>query len=237
MKRRGKNTNKSAKKKSPSRNLPIIHEDRDLIVLDKVCGLLTMGNEKERDKTAIAYLNDYVRKGVVKSSKQVFIVHRLDRDTSGVLVVAKDVEGKGYLQKEWSTFQKTYYAVVHGTLEEKEGVLTSYLTECGVHKVYSVKDESKGKLAKTSYKVIKENSDFSLVEIDLLTGRKHQIRVQFADIGHPVVGDKKYDPEAKSFKRLALHAGSMTINHPYSKERVTYEAKMPSYMDSLMKRA
>ena len=217
--------------------MAILHEDRDIIVVDKMHGLLTMGSEKERNRTAYAYMNDYVRKGVIKSKKRVFIVHRLDRETSGILVFAKDIDAKSYLQQEWGSFQKTYYAVVYGKMPEKEGKISSYLAESGVHKMYSTKDPKKGKLSETAYKVLKESKDHSLLEIDLLTGRKHQIRVHLADLGCPIVGDKKYGIGEKGAIRLALHAGIMTITHPFSKETMTFQTEIPPYLESIMKRS
>jgi len=149
--------------------------------------------------------------------------------------MAKDEKSKEWLQQEWAQFQKTYYAVVRGHLPEQEGVLTSYLAECGVHKVISVKSAQKGKLAKTAYKVIKETKHYSLLEIDLMSGKKHQIRVQLADQGCPVVGDKKYGTGEKGTKRLMLHVGSMTIKHPYTKEWMTFKTNMPHYFEALVK--
>jgi len=235
MSKRGKKFKKPSKKHQP-RSVTILHEDRDIIVVDKMNGLLTMASEKERDRTAYAYMNDYVRKGVAKSRKRVYIVHRLDRETSGILVFAKDIDAKSYLQQEWGNFQKTYYAVVHGHLPEKEGVITSYLAESGVHKMYSTKDSTKGKFSETAYKVLKESKDHSLLEIDLRTGRKHQIRVHLADQGCPVVGDKKYGTGEKGAIRLALHAGAMTITHPFSKETMTFKTAIPPYLESILKR-
>ena len=187
------------------------------------------------DGETFGLLNDYVRRGNQKSRNRVFIVHRLDRDTSGVIVFAKNENAKRYLQEEWQGFQKTYYAIVHGTLPEKEGVITSYLAENNVHKVYSVADPKKGKLARTGYRVLRESRKYSLLEIDLLTGRKNQIRVHFSDKGHPVVGDKKYGGKEKGIKRLALHAASLTLVHPYSKEKMTFTTKVPAYFESLIK--
>lgn len=182
-------------------------------------------------------MNDYVRKGNNKSRERVFIVHRLDRDTSGVLVFARSEQAKHFLQDEWHGFQKTYYAVVRGKLADKEGVITSYLAENSVHRMYSVRDPEKGQLARTGYKVLDESSKFSLLEIDLLTGKKNQIRVHCADKGCPVVGDEKYGTKENSIKRLALHAVSITIAHPYSKEKMTFTTKIPSYFVSLMNEA
>ena len=226
---------KSPPRRFHPKGLSILYEDRDILVVDKVSGLLTVSTEKVRDKTAHYLLNDYVRRGNQKSRNRVFIVHRLDRDTSGVIVFAKNENAKRYLQEEWQGFQKTYYAIVHGTLPEKEGVITSYLAENNVHKVYSVADPKKGKLARTGYRVLRESRKYSLLEIDLLTGRKNQIRVHLSDKGHPVVGDKKYGGKEKGIKRLALHAASLTLVHPYSKEKMTFTTKVPAYFESLIK--
>ena len=163
---------KSSPKRYQPKGLSILYEDRDILVADKENGLLTVSNEKVKENTAYYLLNDYVRKGNQKSTNRIFIVHRLDKDTSGVIVFAKNQNAQRYLQDEWPDFKKTYYAVVHGTLAAKEGVITSYLAENSVHKMYSVDDARKGKLAKTSYKVLRESKRYSLLEIDLLTGRK-----------------------------------------------------------------
>ncbi|MBT4333162.1 MAG: RNA pseudouridine synthase [Candidatus Cloacimonetes bacterium] len=223
-------------KRYQPKGLTILYEDRDIIVVNKVNGLLTVSNERVRDKTAYYLLNEYVRKGNQKSKRRVFIVHRLDRDTSGVIVFAKDEKAKRYLQEEWQSFSKKYYALVNGTMLEKEGVITSYLAENSVHRMYSVTDSSKGKLAKTGYKVIKESAKYSLLEIDLQTGRKNQIRVHLADKGCTVVGDKKYGVKEKGIKRLMLHAASLTITHPFSKEKMIFKTTVPAYFESLMKR-
>jgi len=188
-----------------------------------------------RDKTAYYHLNEYVRKGNQKSKHRVFIVHRLDRDTSGVIVFAKSEKAKRYLQEEWQSFNKKYYTLVHGAMPQKEGIITSYLAENSVHNMYSVTDPEKGKLAKTGYKVIKESTKYSLLEIDLLTGRKNQIRIHLTDKGCAVAGDKKYGANEKGINRLMLHAFSLTITHPFSKEKMIFTTKVPAYFDSLLK--
>jgi tRNA pseudouridine32 synthase/23S rRNA pseudouridine746 synthase/23S rRNA pseudouridine1911/1915/1917 synthase len=223
-----------AKKYEP-KGLAIIYEDQDIIVVNKVNGLLTVSTDRERDKTAHFLLNEYVKKGNARSKNRVFIVHRLDRDTSGILVFAKSEKVKRYLQDEWSSFTKKYFAVVHGKILEKEGVITSYLTENRAHRMYSTKDTEKGKLSKTGYKLMKEARGFSLLEITLFTGRKNQIRVHFSEKGHPVVGDKLYGKVDKGVKRLALHAASLTISHPHTKEKVNFETEMPAYFKALLK--
>ncbi len=222
-------------KRYQPKGLTILYEDRDIIVVDKVNGLLTVSSEKVRDKTAYFLLNEYVRKGNQKSRRRVFIVHRLDKDTSGVIVFAKNEKAKRYLQEEWQNYSKKYYALVHGTMSHKEEVISSYLAENSVHRMYSVTDSKKGKLAKTGYKVIKESSKYSLLEIDLLTGRKNQIRVHLADNGCAVAGDKKYGVKEKGIKRLMLHAASLTITHPFSKEKMIFVTKVPVYFESLMR--
>ena len=225
---------KSSPKKYHPKGLSILYEDHDILVVDKMSGLLTVSNEKVRENTAYYLLNTYVRKGNQKSRNRIFIVHRLDRDTSGIIVFAKNENAKRYLQEEWHGFKKMYYAVVHGTLPEKEGVITSYLAENRIHKMYSVDDPKKGKLAKTGYKVLKESKKYSLLEIYLLTGRKNQIRVHFSEKGCPVAGDKMYGEKEKGIKRLTLHAASITILHPYTKENMTFETKVPAYFESLV---
>ena len=226
---------KTPPKRFHPKGLSILYEDRDILVVDKVSGLLTVITAKVRDKTAHYLLNEYVRRGNPKSRNRVFIVHRLDRDTSGVIVFAKNENAKRSLQEEWKGFEKKYYAVVHGRLSEKEGVITSSLSENRNHKMYSVADPKKGKTARTGYKVLKESTKFSLLEIDLLTGRKNQIRVHLSDKGHPVVGDKKYGVKEKGIKRLALHAASLTLVHPFSKEKMTFATEVPAYFESLVK--
>ena len=234
MRERQKNF-KSPPKRYHPRGLSILYEDHDILVVDKRSGLLTVSTEKVRENTAYFLLNKYVRKGNQKSRNRVFIVHRLDRDTSGVIVFAKNEISKRYLQEEWQEFKKKYYAVVQGRLPQKEGVITSYLAENLVHKMYSVDGPEKGKLARTGYKVLRESKKYSLVEIDLLTGRKNQIRVHFSEKGCPVAGDKKYGEKKQGIKRLALHAVSLTILHPYTKEKMTFKAKVPAYFESLVK--
>jgi len=223
-------------KKYQPEGLTILYEDHDIVVVDKRSGLLTMSTATIRENTAYFRLTSYVRKGNCKSRNRVFIVHRLDRDTSGVIVFAKNVHVKLALQKAWKEFEKQYVAVVHGALPEKEGVITSYLAENSVHKMFSIDNPEKGLLAKTGFKVLKESKSYSLLEIELLTGRKNQIRVHLAEKGFPVVGDKKYGKPDKGIKRLALHAASLTLVHPKTKEKMVFKAKAPAYFKTLLTR-
>ena len=225
---------KPSKKHQP-KGLEILYEDQDILVVSKINGLLTVSTDREKEKTAHFLLNDYVKKGNARSRNRVFIVHRLDRDTSGILIFAKNEKAKRFLQDEWAAFNKKYFAVVHGKLQDKEGIISSYLVENKVHRMYSVKDSEKGKFSKTGYKVLKESAKYSLLEIHLFTGRKNQIRVHLAEKGHPVIGDKMYGRSDKGIKRLALHATSLTISHPLTNEKMIFETDIPLYFKTLVK--
>ncbi len=216
------------------KDFSVLHEDEDILVVVKPAGLLTMGTERDKTHTAYALLTDYVRKGYAKSSKRIFIVHRLDRDTSGILVFAKTIQAKIVLQGQWEETEKKYLAVVHGRCSRKEGTISTYLAENAAHMVYSTPDPSRGKLARTAYRVLRESRDYTLLEVDLLTGRKHQIRVHLAGIGHPVVGDEKYGAGKKAFPRLALHARFLSFTHPVNGRRLTFETGEPVYFSKLL---
>jgi len=211
--------------------LTILYEDRDIIVIDKMSGLLTVQANYEKHKTAHQILTNYVRRGNPKSTARLFVVHRLDRETSGVLIFAKSYKALETMKHQWGRVKKKYLAVVHGILTEKSGVITSYLAEDDDYEVSSVEDPGKGTLAKTKFKVIRESRRFSLLEIELLTGKKNQIRVHLSEKGHPIVNDDKYG-RGKIKGRLALHSQSITFNHPYSGKRLTFEAKTPDYFDT-----
>jgi len=219
------------------KGLTILYEDRDIIVIDKSAGLLTVKATYEREKTAHHILTTYIRKGSFAQQKELFVVHRLDRDTSGVLVFAKSFEAKENLKLQWKNVKKKYLAVVHGILTEKSGTITSYLAENEDYEVSSVKDPRKGELAKTRYKVLKEAKKFSLLEIELLTGKKNQIRVHFSEKGHPLVGDDKYGKKGEPKSRLALHSHYLTFKHPHSGKELTFEAEVPvffkNYFDNI----
>lgn len=216
------------------RGLKLLYEDRDLLVVDKPAGLLTMGTDSEKDRTAYFVLTDYVRKGQAKSRNRVFIVHRLDKETSGVLLFAKNEQAKFRLQEHWNETRKIYLAIVHGQMEEPASTFSSYLVENSVHVVHSTNDREKGRWSETEYRVLQQMPRFALLEVALLTGRKHQIRVHLSESGHPVVGDKKYGGAIKEFPHLALHAYSITFPHPFSGKSMTFQAKPPSYFGALV---
>jgi tRNA pseudouridine32 synthase/23S rRNA pseudouridine746 synthase/23S rRNA pseudouridine1911/1915/1917 synthase len=227
-----------SKKKYPTtkylpKDMEILYQDKDILVIDKPAGLLTVETPTNKFKTAHYILTDYVRKGCLKSRNRVFTVHRLDQWTSGVLIFAKSEDVKDRLKANWKDTQKIYIAAVHGKLKPKEGVITSYLYETKTYLVRSTTDSTKGKQAHTAYKVLKETAKFSLVEINLLTGRKNQIRVHLADKGNPIVGDRKYGKNNNKHKRLALHAKSISFTHPTTGQRMTIETKLPSFLNSL----
>ena len=215
--------------------MEILYEDDHIIVIEKPAGLLTVKTATDKTKTAKYILTDYVRKGNYKSRKQVFVVHRLDQWTSGVLIFAKSEEVKAILQNDWENTEKKYLAIVHGHLKEKEGVISSYLAENKMFKVYSTRDPEKGKLSHTAYKVIRETGAFSLLEVKLLTGRKNQIRVHLSENGYPIVGDRKYGKDGDGFKRLALHAKSISFKHPTSGQQMLFESKAPAYFRDVLR--
>ena len=219
-----------------SRELEMLYQDKDILVVNKPAGLLTMGTAKKKIKTAEYILTDFVRKGNHKSRNRVFTVHRLDQWTSGVLIFAKSENIKQRLQADWKNTKKKYIAVVEGKFKSKEGIITSYLYESKAYVVHSTKDTTKGKLSKTAYKVLKESVRFSMLEIDLLTGRKNQIRVHLADRGNPIVGDRKYGKKNEDHKRLALHAKSISFKHPTTGKQMTFETKLPAFFNALMRK-
>jgi len=226
------------RKKIPKRYQPkgfdILYEDEYIIVGNKAPGFLTVRALWNKEDTIHAALNSYVRKGNSKSHKRVYVVHRLDQATSGVLVYAKTERAQFLLKEHWKENTKIYYAVVHGHFAQKKATLSSYLVEDDEYVVHSRTDSSDGKLAHTAYTVVKETAAFSLLKIDLLTGRKNQIRVHCADARHPVVGDDKYGKPDTRYTRLALHAHSLSFNHPFSGKRMTFEAPLPEYLTTLV---
>lgn len=221
-------------RKHQPKGFEIIYDDRDVIVGIKSPGILTVGALWERVNTVHHALNHYVRKGSLKSRKCVFVVHRIDQDTSGLLVFAKTPQAQHFLKDNWKDAKKTYYAVIHKHLTPKKGIISSYLLEDDDYVVHTTNDRRRGQLAQTEYEVITEKPNLSLVKINLLTGKKNQIRVHFADRGHPVVGDTKYGRSGSGHYRLALHSQALSFTHPFSGKRLTFETALPEYFYKLM---
>lgn len=209
------------------RGVNILHEDDDVIVIDKESGLLSMGSKQERQMTAYKQLMEYVQS--IHPKNRVFIVHRLDRDTSGVMIFARSKMIQQRLQKSWteSVQERSYVALVEGFVE-KNGVITSWLTEDKTYMMHSSPKPNHGQKAITHYKVMKTNRRFSLLKVHLETGRKNQIRVHMQDLGYPIVGDKKYGSEINPINRLGLHADAIKFTHPTSGKVMKFESETPA---------
>lgn len=207
-------------------NVKIIYEDNDFLVVDKPSGMLTIATEEDKysNNNLLYVLSNYVKKK--NSNAKLFIVHRLDKDTSGVIAFAKNEKLKDLLQDNWNEITtRIYYAVVYGKTKNKE-VLKSYLKE---DKNLVTHSSNEGKLAITEYERIDFNEDYSLLKINIKTGRRNQIRVQLKDIGHPIVGDSKYGKKDKKIKRMMLHAQSLEIINPINNKKMKFESKLDSY--------
>jgi 23S rRNA pseudouridine1911/1915/1917 synthase len=211
----------------PTMGINVIYEDDAVIVVDKPSGLLTIASETEKTRTAYYQLNEYLKQKAPGAGERIFIVHRLDRDTSGLIVFAKNETVKRLLQDNWKDVEKRYYAIVEGTPVKKEGEIISRLSETRSLRVYSDPHSDEAKLAKTKYRVLKHGPEYSLLDILLETGRKNQIRVHLADIGHPVAGDKKYGGKTDPFRRLGLHAYFLSFKHPLTGIPMRFESRMP----------
>ena len=214
--------------------LNIVFEDPSLIVVDKPQNLLSMASASEREKTAYAFLTEYVRRGNRKSSRRVWIVHRLDRETSGLMVFAKTEAVKRVLQSDWDNVEKRYLAVVEGNPPATCGVLTSHLDETGPFKVYSAPESDRTRLAVTHYRVVKQTTTSALVELTLKTGRRNQIRVQLADINCPIIGDQKYGARTNPARRLGLHATFLQFKHPVTTQVLKFESAPPETLARLI---
>ncbi|MFN3382262.1 MAG: RluA family pseudouridine synthase [Runella zeae] len=213
--------------------LTILYEDAHLIVIDKPEGLLSISTGKSDEKTAYNLLSAYLKRQ--NPAHKIFIVHRLDRDTSGVMVFAKSEKVKERLQASWepSTKERTYLAIAEGKVSEPQGTIISYLKESKAFIVYSTQDPKQGQKAVTHFEVIAQSQDFSLLKINLETGRKNQIRVHLQDFGHPIVGDKKYGASSNPIRRLGLHAWILGFVHPITNEKLRFETKVPSHFRGL----
>ena len=212
--------------------LKIIHLDDAIVVIDKAAGLLSMGSEREKQRTAHRILNDYLKTLVKSRQQQAFIVHRLDRETSGLLLFARSVAVQETLQRNWKLVTKKYLAVVEGAPANPQGTLTDRLVESKSLLVRRVSQG--GDIAITHYRLIATRGGLSLLEITLETGRKHQIRVQLAGAGLPVVGDRKYGAHSDLARRLALHSCELKFSHPSSGASMEFRSALPGSLKRLI---
>ena len=204
------------------KKLKILYEDKYLIIVNKPSNLLTIATSKEKEKTLFHQVYEYLKQK--NKNNKVFIVHRLDKDTSGIVVFAKDIQSKAFLQNNWDKFKRKYVAVVHGHTKEKD-ILKNYLMETKTHLTYIVNDK-KGKLAITEYEKVLENNKYTMLSINIKTGRKNQIRVQLSNIGNPIVGDKKYGIK-DSTNNMCLVANTLEFIHPKTKQKIVIDIDIP----------
>lgn len=216
--------------------IQLVYEDADILVINKGYGVLSMGTDSVKTGTAYSVMREYVKYHNPRA--QVFIVHRLDRDTSGLMMLAKTREAKDAMQHNWNNMviNRKYVAVVEGMIEEEKGVMRSYLAENSQFEVYSTDDASKGQLAITRWKRLAAAGGYSLMELELDTGRKNQIRVHMKDLGHPIVGDRKYGAQSSPIHRLALHAQTLRFVHPITRQEMNFSTPIPAKFRSLLSR-
>jgi len=212
----------------------IRHEDADILVIEKPAGLLSISSPSEPDKTVYAALTEHVRRGISYGRERVWIVHRLDRETSGLMVFAKNEAAKGALQQGWDAVEKKYLAVVEGAPPKDAGKFDSHLDESNPLKVYVADESPITRRALTRYRVAKKGKATTLVELTLETGRRHQIRVQLQEAGCPIVGDKKYGAETNPIRRIALHATSLKFPHPVTREEMSFQSPLPGDLGELV---
>ncbi len=219
------------------RGLTLLHEDPHLLIINKHAGLLSMATDKGNERTAYSILSDYVKKQNPKN--KIFIVHRLDRETSGVMVFARSERVQQLMQESWNatTKQRTYVALVEGVPEPDSGTITSYLRESKNLIMYSSQNPQGGQLAVTNYRLLKSANGYALLHLELETGRKNQIRVHMQDLGHPIAGDAKYGAETDPIGRLGLHAEVLAFDHPITGEPMRYEVSAPKAFLSMVKQA
>ena len=216
-----------ATEKEVEPDFTILHEDDELLVVIKPGGMLAISTEKEKENTLYRMVTDYVKRK--NPATRVFIVHRLDRDTSGVMLFAKNEIIKHELQDNWEelALRRSYIAVVEGVPPAHEGRIESWLKQTTTLLVYSSGFSGDGKRAVTRYKLMQSSGTHSLLEIDLETGRKNQIRVHMSEMGNPVVGDKKYGAKTNPLKRQGLHATVLELKHPKTGNLLRFEAPAP----------
>ena len=222
------------KNKKYKKDINIIYEDEDIIVLNKPAGILTIGTSKEKEFTLYHFVSVYLK--TKNKNNKTFIIHRLDKETSGIVVFAKNQKTKNIFQNNWerNILKRCYYAVVEGKLSNKEGTIKSYLKENSEYMVYST-NSKEGKFSITNYKVLKENNKYSLIDLDIKTGRKNQIRVHLKENGNVIVGDKKYGSKINPINRMALHAYKLELIDPRTNKKISFRTNMPTSFNKLIK--
>lgn len=220
------NTQNNSKKRAKN-ELDIIFEDDDFIAINKPAGLLSIASDNEKIQTAYRLLTDYVM--AKNKTNRVYAVHRIDKETSGVFLVVKKEKVRNILQNHWNDFvlKREYIAIIEGTLQKKEDTIKSYLKKSSTNLMYSSKTDKSGQFSITHYKVLKENKKYSLLNVNIDTGRKNQIRVHLKDIGHTIIGDDKYGSSVNPLKRLGLHASVLEFTHPLTQKKYVLKAKTP----------
>lgn len=211
----------------------ILHEDDDLIVIHKDAGMLSIAGPHEEELTAYRQLTEHVR--FHHPNNRIFVVHRLDRDTSGVMMFAKSEQVQQTLQNNWKELidERLYIALVEGAVKKEAGTISNWLKETKTLKMYSCPYDNGGQHAVTHYHLLQANRQYSLLEVQLETGRKNQIRVHMQDIGHPIVGDKKYGSKSKPIGRLGLHARVLAFTHPVTGKKMRFETEIPKKFTNL----
>lgn len=219
------------------KGIKVVYEDEYLIAVEKASGILSIATDKEREKTAYNIVKNYVKSR--NPLEKLFIVHRLDRETSGVMIFAKTEEMQQILQTNWQkmVLERTYVAVVEGKVEKNNDTIVSYLKENSAFVTFSSDKEIEGsKKAITHYTVLKRSKGFSLVEANIETGRKNQIRVHMQSLGHSVVGDKKYGATTNPLGRLGLHAKSIIFKHPKTGKVLSFQTGIPAKFSGMFKK-
>lgn len=212
------------------KKLNIIYEDKYILVVNKEAKILTIANNKEGNKTLYNEVYNYLH----KKNQKCFIVHRLDKDTSGLVIFAKNPKTKEIMQNSWTNTIRKYYAIVQG-ITDKEGKIESYLKETKTLYTYSSNDKLNGKYSLTEYQRLNNTNKYSLLDIKIKTGRKNQIRVHLNDIHHPIIGDKKYGNAKNPINRLALHAYYLKFIHPITNKEIILEDQIPLLFSSIFK--
>ena len=217
-----------------SNDLGVVYEDPYLLVIDKRAGLLSMSNNT-RQQTVQNVLNKYLEKGGSRCTSH--LVHRLDRDTSGLMIYAKDTKTQRTLIEEWQQLvtDRRYVALVSGEMQQNKGTIRSWLTEDKRFITHSSPVDNGGKYAVTHYNVLRKGNGYTLVELELETGRKNQIRVHLSDMGHPIVGDIKYGSNDESLRRLGLHAYILAFRHPVNGKYLRFETPVPDSFEKALK--